>query len=46
MSSFFLCVLAGLAIFVGISAFFWFSLYISGIMEDVRREVRSWRKND
>lgn len=46
MSSFCLCVLAGLAIFVGISAFFWFGLYISGIMEDVRRDIRSWRKND
>ena len=46
MVSVFWCVLAGLAIFVGISAFFWFGLYISGIMEDVRRDIRSWRKND
>ena len=46
MSSFFWCVLAGLAVFLGISAFFWIGLYVSGTMEDIRREVRSWRKND
>ena len=46
MSSFCWCIVAGLAVFLGISAAFWVSLYVSGIMEDIRRDIRNWRKND
>ena len=46
MSSFCWCIVAGLAVFLGISAFFWVGLYVSGITEDIRREVRRLMQND
>ena len=46
MVSVFWCVLFGVLVFVAISAFFWVGLYVSGITEDLRREVRRLMQHD